>query len=794
MVKVRWRRIASLLAVLTAAAISAVACTEGPAAGGPLAVQPVSIKATASPGTPRLPGLAPPKVIVKPAAVGSSAKASVTPSNLMSTGDGSWVWQNPLPQGNHLNAVACPTTIVCFAVGSQTIIATTNGGASWSVQHPGLTASLNGISCPSATICYAVGDGGVILATTNGGVTWISQDSGGAGSLYGVSCPSVTTCFASGGRGDFTKGTQIVSTTNGGATWALLDTTGVDGYVHYGISCPAPNICIAVGPASIARTADGGQTWDWNGIIGANLNGISCPTSSTCVAVGDSGAIETTTNGGTSWAAAPGIPPALFRAVSCPNTNTCAVAGDGFLSTTDGGSHWNGNCCAGGSLRGVSCSTATHCLGVGADGVIVSTVDFVTWSSTLTDNPLLFAAAVACTTLTKCLAVGRLLNGDVAVAGTTDGGNSWSGRSTPPIPGGLVGIACPSSTICFAVGPSGTILKTIDAGATWSSQTSGTTEWINGVSCPSTTVCFAVTNNAGILATTDGTSWSPQSSGLPFTSLEGVACTSVSSCLVAGFQGTILATTNGGQTWSPQNSGTSGDLVALTCPSSTTCYATGSLGTIIATTNWGSAWSNQSSGISTYLYSVSCASTYSCVSVGDFGVILGTRNAGTTWLAQISGTRNFLGGVSCPGAGRCFAVGQGGTILASEPVAPDPPTDVTAYPGDGSATITWSAPLQDGGSPVIGYVVTPYANGTPGPSIRFNQPNTTEAVINLANGSSYTFTVTAITSVGIGLPSAQSNAVTPTTGFRVPPAQGPSTSPAPRSSVAQSSPAPPPHR
>src|ERR1700681_1716291 len=35
-----------------------------------------------------------------------------------STGDGTWVWQNPLPQGNSLSGVSCPTSSTCFAVGS----------------------------------------------------------------------------------------------------------------------------------------------------------------------------------------------------------------------------------------------------------------------------------------------------------------------------------------------------------------------------------------------------------------------------------------------------------------------------------------------------------------------------------------------------------------------------------------------------------------------------------------------------------------------------------------------------
>ena len=39
--------------------------------------------------------------------------------------DGSqWRWQNPLPHGNTISAVACPDSRTCYAVGSVTIMVT----------------------------------------------------------------------------------------------------------------------------------------------------------------------------------------------------------------------------------------------------------------------------------------------------------------------------------------------------------------------------------------------------------------------------------------------------------------------------------------------------------------------------------------------------------------------------------------------------------------------------------------------------------------------------------------------
>ena len=82
----------------------------------------------------------------------------------------------------------------------------------------------------------------------------------------------------------------------------------------------------------------------------------------------------------------------------------------------------------------------------------------------------------------------------------------------------------------------------------------------------------------------------------------------------------------------------------------------------------------------------------------------------------------------------------------------------------GSATITWAAPLSNGGAPITSYTVTAAdltdpANGgqtgTPSPPTA-----TTCTIIGLHGGDSYTFTVTATNSVGTGPASNPSNPVT----------------------------------
>src|ERR1700682_2988755 len=122
---------------------------------------------------------------------------------------------------------------------------------------------------------------------------------------------------------------------------------------------------------------------------------------------------------------------------------------------------------------------------------------------------------------------------------------------------------------------------------------------------------------------------------------------------------------------------------------------------------------------------------------------------------------------------------------------PAAPTAVTALASDRSAVVRWIAP-NDGGRPIVGYRVTPYAGSQALAPVTFALTNTTEVVGGLTNGVSYTFVVVAISTGGSGAPSAASNAVRPSPNLRGAAQQQQAASPPARSGAIQSSPAPSP--
>ena len=107
------------------------------------------------------------------------------------------------------------------------------------------------------------------------------------------------------------------------------------------------------------------------------------------------------------------------------------------------------------------------------------------------------------------------------------------------------------------------------------------------------------------------------------------------------------------------------------------------------------------------------------------------------------------------------AMGSGAASAASnsvtpQAVAPNAPTSIVAIPGNTKATITFSAPVNDGGSAITGYTVTT----TPGGTITTGTASPI-IVTGLSNGTAYTFTVTATNAIGTSTASAVSNSVTP---------------------------------
>jgi hypothetical protein len=93
---------------------------------------------------------------------------------------------------------------------------------------------------------------------------------------------------------------------------------------------------------------------------------------------------------------------------------------------------------------------------------------------------------------------------------------------------------------------------------------------------------------------------------------------------------------------------------------------------------------------------------------------------------------------------------------------PGQPTGVSASPANASATVSWTPPSNDGGTPITGYTITPYIGSTAQTPFTVNDDSASSAILSgLTNGTAYTFTVAATNGAGSGPPSSPSPAATP---------------------------------
>lgn len=106
----------------------------------------------------------------------------------------------------------------------------------------------------------------------------------------------------------------------------------------------------------------------------------------------------------------------------------------------------------------------------------------------------------------------------------------------------------------------------------------------------------------------------------------------------------------------------------------------------------------------------------------------------------------------------------GGDVYSAITTEPQPPTKLIATAVSSSEIdLSWTAPTDDGGSPITSYKIERFDNGTV-TTIFTNSTSTTYSDTGLAESTTYSYDVHAINSVGTSAPSNTASATTHSTG------------------------------
>jgi hypothetical protein len=351
---------------------------------------------------------------------GPTALAATTPAP--STWRGVAPASLPYPSGS-FSDVSCPNSQFCMAVGTETVtasktqpVAETFNGQSWRRLHPTDTPAgnlqLTAVSCSDTTSCTALGlafpsrSWAAIspVAEHWDGRSWRFEplpDTASTLQLFGISCPTPSFCVAAGTQRQTSHSfADVIDIWHaGGAGWHPSSLPTVAGSPSLtGVSCTSASFCLAVGSRTQGDTdysllAWNGHRWSTASLPSAAdrvaLTEVSCATSRYCGVIGIYGKNQYALVGSQGLWDLQTLPHVRggmpnMTAISCPAQGSCYTAGGRAVpasaepTSTNATEVWNGQTWtalytpgrAPSNLTGVSCTSSSTCMAVGAKDYI----------------------------------------------------------------------------------------------------------------------------------------------------------------------------------------------------------------------------------------------------------------------------------------------------------------------------------------------------------------------------------------------------------------------------------------
>jgi photosystem II stability/assembly factor-like uncharacterized protein len=225
--------------------------------------------------------------------------------------------------------------------------------------------------------------------------------------------------------------------------------------------------------------------------------------------------------------------------------------------------------------------------------------------------------------------------------------------------------ASPAPATAYLLCEQGGLWTTADAGATWASLSTGSTERHRAFAWLDTIRGIAVGNGGMILATGDGgKTWQPRVSGVKENLMD---VTSVGeSVWISGYQGVVLHSADGGKSWTRQPTQTSMTLEGIFFLDQDHGWSVGWSGTILRTVNGGQTWTTIKTTAQWSLTAICFTDVNNGWVAGFSGQLLRSKDGGVTWTALKSPVSSSLTSIAFDHAGRGWITYDDGLLVSQD--------------------------------------------------------------------------------------------------------------------------------
>ena len=384
-------------------------------------------------------------------------------------------------------------------------------------------------------------------------------------------------------------------------------------------------------PAAGAVVSSGHSGWSWSNPApqGEGLADVAF-SGSTGYAVGSFGTLLRTTDAGATWAGLPSTTVqdltriGLVGPAGFVTSGGCAVRRSADSGTTLGSIDvGGGDTGCGTSVVATAFADPANGLILFASGVVLATADGGVSLSRRTPVPGTPTDLVAVSPTTA------FATSSNQIYRTADGGGSWTLVAVAPRV--LRSLTMATATVGYAVGDGGTVLKTIDGGATWLPAPSpGGAPDLSRVRCADGLLCLITTApGSAVVRTADGAATYTQVTAAA-SPIRAVGFASPNRVVAAGDGGTMVVSDDGGATWHATSTSLPSAGTTISAGPAGFAYATSSAG-ISLTADGGATW--RSVGIPTPrgITVAAFADPLTGYVQDDGGTLRRTVNGGASW-------------------------------------------------------------------------------------------------------------------------------------------------------------------